>query len=116
MNSLRGAVLTQGILLAMKLRANNPGIAISEAHPKALIKALALESWSDLADRFKIIGTKPAEHERDALLGAIVAREAARGEGNWVDLSLDRNSNELNPKTHWFGPVSYWWPEKLELV
>lgn len=44
-NSLKGAVLVQGIMLAQRLRERFPLAPITEAHPKALLKAIGLGSW-----------------------------------------------------------------------
>jgi hypothetical protein len=111
-NSLRGAVVVQGVLLAMRVRVESPTTAITEAHPKALLKALRLNdrSWSAIAEWFCLDGPVPRnEHERDALLSAVAARDGSRG--IWRDLSTDRHPSELDPKNIWFGPVSYWWPK-----
>jgi hypothetical protein len=110
-NSLRGAVVVQGIMLAMRLREQSPSLPITEAHPKALLVALGLADapWSRIADTFGLSGAQPGEHERDALLSAVAAREGERQ--NWRDLSADRDSEELDPKQLWFGAVSYWWPQ-----
>ena len=61
-NSLRGAVLVQGVLLAMRLRAGSPELPITEAHPKALLKALwpqrstSAALRSEIAARFGLDG------------------------------------------------------------
>lgn len=111
-NSLRGAVVVQGVLLAMCLRRQWPNVLITEAHPKALLKALKLDGWTSIAREFELSGPDPAarsDHERDALLCAVAAREGARQK--WRDLSLDpRPASELDPQQPAFGPVSYWWP------
>ena len=111
-NSLRGAILTQGILLAMRLRARSPSLPVTETHPKALLKALRLsrKPWKVIADRFGLDGNVPPdEHEFDALLGAVAAREGMRQ--SWSDLSICRGPSELDPNDMWFGPVNYWWPK-----
>jgi hypothetical protein len=93
----------------MCLRRQYPNLAITETHPKALLKALNLVGWSDIVKNFGLKGDEPLdEHQRDALLGAVAAREGASQK--WRDLSVDRNSQELDPKKLWFGSVSYWWP------
>jgi integrase len=46
-NSLRGAVAVQGILLAMRLRTQTPNVPITEAHPKALFLAFRLARYRD---------------------------------------------------------------------
>jgi hypothetical protein len=104
--------VVQGVLLAMRLRIRSPSLPITEAHPKALLKALKLDGWASIAEQFELRGSDPgrrSEHERDALLSAVAAREGMRQ--TWRDLSSDRWTSELDPKQLWFGPVSYWWPE-----
>jgi predicted nuclease with RNAse H fold len=111
-NSLRGAVIVQGIMLAMRLRERLPELPITESHPKALLLARRLDRapWSKFTEMFELKGAQPGDlHQRDALLGAVAAREGASG--RWRDLSLDRDPNELDPKRLWFGSVSYWWPQ-----
>jgi hypothetical protein len=58
---------------------------------------------------FGLKGTAPLdEHQRDALISAVAAREG--DSGRWRDLSADRDPEELDPKRLWFGQVAYWWP------
>ena len=111
-NSLKGAVVVQGIMLAMMARRSFPSIPITESHPKALQKALGLRGWADIATKFQLDGSEPAtEHETDALLGAVAAREGSLG--RWtIDLSLDRGPSEIDPKDIWFGGIHYWWPDR----
>ena len=116
-NSLRGAAVVQGVLLAMRLRERSPNLPITETHPKALLKTYRLSSdpsWFKIAETFGLNREKPKrwnEHRRDALLSAVAAREGMLG--RWRDLSvdIDRDRGELDPKKLWFGPVSYWWPQ-----
>ena len=109
-NSLRGAAVIQGVLLALKLRRSYPSIPITESHPKAVLLALNLPNWEAIRGRFGLRGSEPgSEHERDAILGAVAAREGWLG--HWrLDLSQHVWPNELDPRTTWFGPVNYWWP------
>ncbi len=95
-NSLRGAVLVQGIMLAGWLRKRFPAIQITEAHPKALQKTLEL-SDCEIADRFGLKQDNWAnEHERDALLSAVAARKGYLG--HWTcDLAKTRSPSEQNP-------------------
>jgi predicted nuclease with RNAse H fold len=110
-NSLKGAVLIQGIVLAMKLRKSYPKVPITESHPKALLRALGLNDWTAISNCFSLHGPKPStDHERDALIGAVAAREGSTR--RWkLDLALSLDPNELDPKDTWFGEVHYWWPE-----
>jgi hypothetical protein len=109
-NSLKGAVLIQGVMLAMTLRKSYPSVSITESHPKALLLALGLRGWKAIRERFGLDGPEPtAEHERDALIGAVAAREGFCG--RWkLDLALHLGPSEIDPKAAWFGKVQYWWP------
>jgi len=110
-NSLKGAVLVQGILLAMIVRERIPSIQVTETHPKALLKAMNLRDWTSVSEAFDLEGVEPrTEHERDALVGAVVARFGHTG--RWTqDLAVMRGPSELGPNRMWFGQVHYWWPD-----
>jgi predicted nuclease with RNAse H fold len=116
-NSLRGATLVQGVMLAVRLRERYPRLLITEAHPKAVLRflhlPLDLEKWDEVGRHFDLEGNvPPSEHERDAVLAAVAARDGMKGV--WSrDLSADRYTSELDPKRMWFGEVSYFWPPKL---
>jgi predicted nuclease with RNAse H fold len=115
-NSLRGAALVQGVMLATLLRRRFPSLPITETHPKALLKALKLlaggqaASWNVIAERFNLAGhMATSEHERDALLSAVAAREGYQR--RWPrDLAMERSRSEQDPASLPWGPVSYWWP------
>jgi hypothetical protein len=124
-NSLRGALLIQGALLAMALRRQSPKLPITEAHPKALLKALwpdlskSDRPWERIAKRFRLEGPEPDDDERkdrrDAILAAIAAREGTTGQ--WTrDLALcERLTGEQHPADVPWGPVHYWWPEVVTM-
>lgn len=110
-NSLQGAVLVQGMMFVSRLREKFPGVPVTEVHPKAL--AISLGGWDNKA--VTALGSVAAngEHERDATMAAIAAREGF--EARWTkDLSLIRNSSEQDPKSYWLCPVSYFWPDRQE--
>ena len=116
MNSLRGAALVQGVMLAIRLRERLPPLSITEAHPKALLKALKIDTatsdqtWRDLVNLFGLRGDEPnTEHERDAVLAAVAAREGS-ADRCVRDLARDQLSSEQDPATVPWGPVHYWWP------
>ena len=110
-NSLRGAALVGGMMLAFRLREMCPSVRITESHPKALLSALKID-WPRFAQQFNISQTWKNEHERDAAIGAVCAREGF--EGCWkTDLALDRCDSEQNPLSYWLSPMHYFWPEKL---
>ena len=112
-NSLRGAALAGGALLASLVRREFPNIGITESHPKALLCALdPKDDGASFARRFKIPTDWRNEHERDAAIAAVCAREGF--EGRWqMDLAEQRNGLEQDPKSYWLAPVSYFWPEDV---
>jgi predicted nuclease with RNAse H fold len=111
-NSLQGAALIQGAMLAFRARQRYGDVPITEAHPKALLHILGLRKspWSAVATQFGLLGPEPmSEHECDAVIAAVAARNGITGV--WSrDLSVDRDPSELDPKQMWFGAVSYYWP------
>ena len=111
-NSLRGAALVGGALLASRMREAFPGLRITESHPKALLLALNLDGAA-FASRF---GIQHAwgndEHQRDAAVAAICAREGFQGRWS-VDLADDRHELEQDPKSYWLAPMSYFWHESI---
>lgn len=107
-NSLRGAALVQGAMFVSRLRDKFPGVFVTEAHPKAVAKALG--GWDCAVVRE--LGSFPdaVEHERDAIMAAVAAREGY--EGRWTrNLSLSRYPSEQDPKTYWLAPIDYFWPD-----
>jgi len=109
-NSLRGAALTQGAMFVQRMREIYAAVPVTESHPKALLKAVAENSWDIFAARFHVKATPPNEHTRDAIVAAVVAREAF--EGRWThDLADTRLSGEQDPKNYWLAPIHYYWPE-----
>ena len=67
--------------------------------------------WELFSNRFglKIINVK--DHERDALIAAISAREGFQE--RWLhDLSIKRLPSEQDPYSYWLAPVHYFWPEE----
>jgi predicted nuclease with RNAse H fold len=109
-NSLRGAALVQGVMFVARMREHYPGIPITESHPKALLKACCSGSWKSFAERFRVRCEPAGEHGRDAVIGAVAAREGFMG--RWPnDLSEYRVAGEQDPKSYWLAPVSYYWPE-----
>ena len=121
-NSLRGAALVGGMMLAFRIREKFPDTRITETHPKVLLYALepALELEErerSFAKRFNISTDKDwkNEHKRDAIIGAVCAREGF--EGRWTfDLVRRRYQSEQDPQdpySYWLAPVHYFWPETL---
>lgn len=108
-NSMWGAVLVQGVLFAMKIREKYPEVNVTESHPKALMKALSLDSDIAISRMFGLRGRWANEDERDAVIAATCARMGFTLQWT-VDLAAEREEHELNPKKMWFGPLNYWWP------
>jgi predicted nuclease with RNAse H fold len=99
-NSLRGAALVQGHMLIARARHLYPRLKITEAHPKAIVKALKLNSWQIIARQFALKGSEPnTEHEQDAVLSAIAAREGFLG--RWkIDLTLGHRLIKSHPNSY----------------
>ena len=53
-NCLRGAALVQGVMFVQRIRQSFPDVPITEAHPKALLKALQITEWNTFASRFDL--------------------------------------------------------------
>jgi predicted nuclease with RNAse H fold len=110
-NSLWGSVLAQGMMFVMRIREAFPLVNVTETHPKAVLVALGPEYWRkyfEVLPTRVTVDTKP-DHERDAIISAVAAREGF--EGRWKkDLIHDRYPSEQNPSEHWLGPVHYFWP------
>ena len=107
-NSLRGSVLAGGVMLVSRVRERFPDTPVTESHPKALLKA----GFKGLLTSIDHAANN--EHERDALLAAICARQGFDKRWN-RDLAEDRWCEEQNPlsRCSWLGPVHYYWPEDL---
>lgn len=113
-NSLRGAALVGGMMLAYRLRGEFPGIRITESHPKALLRAGGLADIDslDFARKFRIsVRSVPDnEHERDAAVAAVCAREGFSK--RWPkDLAQGRHESEQDPLDYWLAPMHYFWPD-----
>lgn len=110
-NSLRGASLVQGMMFVQRIREIYPDIRVTETHPKATWVALNLENWIDVSNRFSVNVPVQSEHERDAIISAVAAREGF--EGRWKsDLSKKRGASEQDPSNFWLAPIHYYWPDK----
>ena len=110
-NSLRGASLVQGAMFVQRVRELFPGVSVTETHPKALLAALNVADGDAFRSRFSVRANAAGEpeHERDAVISAVAAREGF--EGRWVnDLSVYRHPSEQDPSQFWLAPVHYFWP------
>ena len=114
-NSLKGAALVGGALLASTLRDKFPDLMVTESHPKALLQAKSLDhaDAAAVSMHFGVDGAWDDEHQRDAVIAAVCARKGFQGDWT-VDLADRRFTLEQNPKNYWLAPVFYWWPESIE--
>jgi len=113
-NSLRGACLSQGLMVAHLLRRELPEIRITESHPKALLWLLHVASAERPVENVSIshLGAfiqsespSLSDHERDAALGAVAAWAMMSNRSGWRDLYQDEQ-NAFAPVS----PVEYWMP------
>jgi predicted nuclease with RNAse H fold len=103
-NGLVGAVLVQGVMLAVRLRERFPSLPITEAHPGALRRG-----WPKLVEGLGL-ELPENEHKRDALLAAVAAREGFLERWH-CNLADDRCPLEQDPAKVPHGPIVYWWPD-----
>ena len=87
-NSLWGSVLAQGMMFVARMRELFPQVRVTETHPKAVLAALGRGPWEA---KFHELSTKVTldtepDHERDAIISAIAAREGFEGDGNEISL------------------------------
>ena len=113
-NSLRGAALTQGMMFVQRVRESYGDVCVTETHPKALLVALD-SNEEDFYRRcsVRLAAVKVSEHERDAVISAVAAREGSKE--RWTnDLGRRRYPCEQDPSQYWLAPVHYSWPEDDE--
>jgi predicted nuclease with RNAse H fold len=111
-SSLRGAALVQGVMFVERIRQLFPNAPVTETHPKALLVALDMENEDTFRHRFSIQenGAEGSEHQRDAVISAVAAREGF--ERRWKkDLSTSRYDSEQDPSKYWLAPIHYFWPD-----
>ena len=98
LNSLRGACLVQGPLIAKLLMDEFPTIAITETHPKALLYLLGLANKQNPPNDIRIENLckyvhadagQYSEHERDSVLGAVASWASLKQQGKWHDLAQE---------------------------
>ncbi len=131
-NSLQGAALIGGMLLALRIREKYPQVKITESHPKALLQTLIKKETGEITiedlnvempkmrqrfpEMFQISDGWPSnEDEQDAAVASVCAREGITG--RWkTDLAKDKYrycESEQNPEEYFLKPMHYFWPEDL---
>jgi len=101
-NSLRGACLVQGALIAYHASELWPSATITEAHPKALLRV----SYGAQGFHKSQLHSVPTEHERDAGLAAYSAWAAATRLPGWRNLVAE----EVAPFFPSGRQITYWFP------
>lgn len=124
LNSLQGAALVQGIMLAKLARDDDPSVRITETHPKALLKAMGLISdkryssadWRAIVDKFQLSGNEPPTFDEvDALVAAVCAREFYTGKWTQNLSTMPISHYEIEPSAMFFGSVDYGWFEPVRM-
>lgn len=106
-NSLQGACLVEGAIAARLVHEQWPTAAITEAHPKALLKVCAeVKEFAAVPD---IQGS--GHHLRDAALGALAALAMLEERLSWQDLA----AIEPQPLYPLGVRVAYWFPQQSSL-
>ena len=106
------------MVAAMLLRQRSPTLALTEAHPKALLWMLGEATLTRQQDavtmqtlaRYFDIGalTMPTDHERDAAFGALTAWAMGHRADSWEDIrGLDADA--VSPVA---APLGYWVPKR----
>jgi hypothetical protein len=103
-NSLRGACLAQGIMLAHRVQAEWPEAQITEAHPKALLQVHA--GAVAFAESLRSLGM--LDPTRDAALAAYAAEALISRRPDWHDLVPQEQSPffPANVRAHYWFPTS----------
>lgn len=104
-NSLRGACLVQGVLLAKHLH-DAYELPITETHPKALLYLLRREADSAMTLLSERLIAELNDHQRDATLSALAAWAMLAPQPGWRDLY----PSEPAPLQPFKTPVAYWMP------
>lgn len=106
-NSLRGGALVQGLLLGKYLHETYPALAITEAHPTALLRLLNVSRFQCQLNLLrKRIADIANDHKRDATIAAFAAWSMCQQADGWNDLY----PQEPCPVRPFGTPVSYWMP------
>lgn len=105
-NSLRGACVAQGMLIAADLRELYPNLVVSECHPKALLWIIGNGGGAGALAAYVRGVEGRTEHERDAAIGCLSAWAAVRRPVGWRDLAI-LDHERYSP----VAPVTYWMPQ-----
>lgn len=108
-NSLQGACLAQGMMIASLLRRKYTNLRITEAHPKAFLKITAsTDTITSLVQSKLNNSDDEGLHLRDAALACVAAWYMLHP-SDWVNLfELDKDREMFSPVPN----VEYWFPIK----
>ena len=115
-NSLPGACLIQGMMVAMLYRNDNRKLPITEAHPKAMLYAMGLSptltTLANAQSNQQVLFQLPKEiadneHTRDAALAALAAWAILHNQQGWSDLYAQFGGGALTPLSP---PLHYYFP------
>jgi hypothetical protein len=111
-NSLRGACLVQGVVLARLLQRGDTNLRITEAHPVAADRLLGAEDRELLGGLVQqavglVGGADPRRHIRDAVLAAYAACAMHAQRDGWRDV---RSGAELHVEDPLARRAQYWMP------
>ena len=96
-------------MFIQRVREHFGEVKVTESHPKAVLRALAIDGDRFL-ERYSVEADVTSEHQRDAVISAVAAREGFTG--RWPqDLSQHRHPSEQDPSRFWLAPVHYYWLE-----
>ena len=101
-----------GLPLNSTYRSN---VSISSSPDHGLkAKHLEAQGWSHIASDFGFYGAEPKSADRvDALVSAAVARNGSTNLWKNDLAELPRRAEEMDPQHTFFGPVNYYWFEKV---
>lgn len=116
-NSLRGACLTQGVMVASLVREHWHDLSLTEAHPKAYLWAVGSARPGTPAGAISLAALPEVQlpptmhahntdHERDAAIAAFCAWAMLHDCAGWRDLAVEE-SDGFFPVSQ---PLKYWFP------
>lgn len=119
-NSLRGACLTQGVMVASLIREYWHDLPITEAHPKAYLWVVGSERPGTPAGATSLAALPEVQlpptmrahntdHERDAAIAAFCAWAMLHDRSGWRDLAAEEGDGFFpvpQPLKYWFPPLT----------
>lgn len=115
-NSLQGACLAQGVMIATLLRQKVSSLRITEAHPKAYLKVRGMAGKENTLFKDPKWGKDKGSHLRDAALACVAAWHMLNP-ANSINLFTEEQKDAKLNGGEVFSlipghDVEYWFPEK----